>query len=129
MIYYTLRGHTPVPTSDLNGIEELFKCPQQRIVGKTKIGKYEVSTVFLAIDHNFCGRGLPLLFETMIFGPDDNLSGYQERYATWEGAEAGHLRAIKKVRKETAWTFNRLITVLMTPWTSLLTLFKKAKRG
>jgi hypothetical protein len=40
-----------------------------------------VSTVFLGIDHGFrCDRGLPVLWETMIFGgPHD---GYQNRYTS-----------------------------------------------
>lgn len=54
------------------------------------------STVFLGIDHNFSGAGEPLLFETMIFDKDgDEL--YQERYSTWEEAEAGHEKAIKHI--------------------------------
>ena len=49
-----------------------------------------VSTVFLGLDHAFDG-GTPLLFETMIFGGEHD--EYQERYATWDEAEAGHLVA------------------------------------
>lgn len=53
-----------------------------------------VSTIFLGTNHAFFG-GTPILFETMIFGGEHD--EYQERYATWEEAEAGHQRAIDLV--------------------------------
>ena len=69
---------------------------------KTKVGKYEVSTVDLGIDHNF-GFGKPLYYETMIFqknGDEIDFSGiYQERYSTEEEAREGHKRAIKYVKE------------------------------
>lgn len=58
--------------------------------------KVDVSTVFLALDHNYFG-GPPLLFETMIFGgPEDQ--EFQERWSTFQGAKAGH-EAIVRVRR------------------------------
>ncbi len=60
-------------------------------VGRDTLHGSEVSTVFLGLDHSW-GSGPPLVFETMIFGgPNDQ---YQERYATYEEAEAGHKRAM-----------------------------------
>lgn len=53
-----------------------------------------ISTVFLWLDHRF-GDGLPLLFETMIFGWPFDEDEYQERYTTWEEAEAWHQKAIQ----------------------------------
>lgn len=64
-----------------------------------------VSTVFLRYDHGF--RMLhrlistpeervqykPVLWETMIFGGNEN--GYQERYNSRAEAEAGHERAVR----------------------------------
>lgn len=51
----------------------------------------DISTVFLGFDHGF-GQGLPILFETMIFGgPYDQ---WQRRYCTWDEAEAGHRHAV-----------------------------------
>lgn len=59
---------------------------------KTRVGLVEVSTVFLGLDHRYCGDdGPPILFETMIFG--DGRDDYQERYVTLAEAEAGHRRA------------------------------------
>ena len=52
-----------------------------------------ISTVFLGIDHGY--NGVPLLFETMIFGGEHD--GYQERYSTWEEAEKGHQKQLIKV--------------------------------
>jgi hypothetical protein len=58
-----------------------------RHVAERRLGTIRVSTVFLGIDHSF-GRGLPVLFETMIFG--GKFDGYQERCMTWEQAEVMH---------------------------------------
>lgn len=62
-----------------------------KAVRKTCVGEAHVSTVFLSINHNF-GEGSPILFETMIFGGDSHK--YQERYATWDEAVAGHDEAV-----------------------------------
>jgi hypothetical protein len=72
-----------------------------RIVRKTEKGKVIVSTVFLGLDHSFeifngsMKDYKPILFETMIFGGEHDQ--YQERYATWEEAEAGHAVAVSLV--------------------------------
>lgn len=64
-----------------------------RHVAKTAVSdKVNVSTVFLGLDHSF-GNGPPLLFETMIFGGEHDQ--YQDRYETWEQAEAGHKKAVE----------------------------------
>lgn len=36
-------------------------------VAEAHLGKFYISTVFLGIDHNFLGKGGPILFETMVF--------------------------------------------------------------
>jgi len=57
-------------------------------VGRAKHNGEELSTVFLAMEHGSDELGRPILFETMVFGgPRD---GLQQRYCTWEEAEAGH---------------------------------------
>lgn len=91
---YVLNGHIAIPCNDL------MEWPQDvesnnRIVANTKIGDVTVSTVFLGVNHRF-GPGLPLLFETMIFGGAHDQ--FQERYSTWEEAESGHARALKLVQ-------------------------------
>ena len=64
-------------------------------VAKTTVGKYWVSTVKLAGLFGSLGT----IFETMIkYDPDGEGSrwlDYQERYATREAAEAGHLEAVR----------------------------------
>lgn len=71
-----------------------------RTVGKTVVGDYVVSTVFLALDHNF-GGGIPILYETMIFGPDDAQSDTW-RYATVEEAQEGHERVVAALAERVA---------------------------
>lgn len=56
---------------------------------------YRISTVWLALDHNFDG-GAPILFETMVFG-FDGADEYMQRYATEEEARAGHAEAVSVV--------------------------------
>ena len=69
----------------------------ERHIGDDTINGKRVSTVFLGIDHNFSFSGPPLLFETMVFGDDGRGDEEEiERYATYEEAEEGHKRIVKK---------------------------------
>ncbi len=68
-------------------------------VDRTDIGKAQVSTVFLGIDHNFSKEGPPILFETMVFG-DERWKDEQERYCTWDEAVAGHQTMVNRVLRE-----------------------------
>ena len=62
-------------------------------------GKW-VSTVFLGIDHNFWGKGKPLIFETMVFPNKIDLDELDmDRYSTWGEAEKGHKKMVKKWSK------------------------------
>lgn len=65
-------------------------------VGNWTDGTVRVSTVFLGINHNF-GDGPPILFETMIFGGKHDQ--YQDRYATYAEAVAGHAAAVQMVEE------------------------------
>lgn len=58
---------------------------------------YEVSTVWLGMDHGFLDTGPPIIFETMIFGEGD-LDTTCRRYATEEQALHGHQQMIDIVR-------------------------------
>jgi len=96
--HYILNGHEVVPVEDLMVWAEWFSnAGEDRIVKKQKVGQYEVSTVFLGLDHSF-GDGPPLLFETMVFGDIDE--EYQTLCSTWEEAEAQHERAVAWVIEE-----------------------------
>lgn len=88
-------NNEPIPASAL----EWGQCIENhRRVGLDCIGKVEVSTVFLGIDHRMIGTGPPVLWETMIFG--DSLSEEQERYTSHKDALAGHARWVKKIKEQ-----------------------------
>ena len=97
--YYKLNGHTPVPC-EIEELEPLFKDIARRRVAIDDIEingiPYQVSTVFLAIDHAF-GGGPPILFETMIFGGNRE-DIYMKRYCTWDEAEDGHQEALEYLK-------------------------------
>lgn len=69
-----------------------------RFVAKTQVGEYQVSTVFLGLDHGF---GLdddepPILYETMVFKNGSNSDEDCERYATRDEAQRGHDEMVAK---------------------------------
>jgi len=67
-----------------------FESTQGRHVGDTVLDmggrEIKVSTVWLGLDHSF-GDGPPLIFETMVFGLDEEP---QDRYSTYEQARTAH---------------------------------------
>ena len=93
---YILEGKTPVPCNDGLKWGRWFE-KADRHVARTDEDGVDVSTVFLGTDHGW-GQGTPLLFETMVFGGE--LDGEQERYSTWEEAEAGHKAMVERVKQE-----------------------------
>lgn len=66
-------GEQPVRCPDIAEWAHWFENLERRRVGLTYLdhGKIYVSTVFLGVDHNF-GGGIPILWETMVFGPDED---------------------------------------------------------
>lgn len=93
---YILDGHRAIPVDDLFDWAHWLETADRR-VALTKISSnVKVSTVFLGLDHNWGLAGPPAIFETMVFGgPMDQ---EQDRYSTWEQAEAGHEAMVAKVR-------------------------------
>jgi hypothetical protein len=92
---YVLRKNKPVLEPDLLAWAKWFDGANRR-VGRTMVGKSEVSTVFLGLDHSF-GRGAPVLWETMVFGGPHG--GYQQQCGgNWEQAEAMHAEVVKMVK-------------------------------
>lgn len=72
---------------------------EARSMARTPLPTGEVvSTIFLGLDHRFRSdeQGLPILFETMVFG--GKYDQRQERYCTKAEALAGHRRWVRKVR-------------------------------
>jgi hypothetical protein len=101
MNFYMLDDdHNPVVVTDSLEWAEWFEDAKRK-VANTEIGDVRISTVFLGLDHSFeifngsMKDYKPILFETMIFGGEHDQ--YQERYATWEEAEAGHAVAVSLV--------------------------------
>lgn len=90
-------GRTPVPTADMHVWCELMADAHRKHVGWDfdHPRNITVSTVFLGLDHGF-GGGVPILFETMIFGGKHDERMF--RYATWAEAERGHWQACKLAR-------------------------------
>jgi hypothetical protein len=94
-------------------VDDLFEWARwietaDRHVAQDFILEHRVSTVFLGLDHNYSGIGVPLWFETMVFGPphevDSAIIGrkywsigddlYCRRHSTIEEARRGHARAL-----------------------------------
>ena len=99
MTHYKLDGKTPVPLPE----KQLFEWAEwysnaNRVVKQEKVGPYEVSTVFLGLDHNHAQAGPPILFETMIFSESEAVD-YQRRCSTWDQALAMHRRAVAWIKE------------------------------
>lgn len=88
---YTLDGRVPVRCNDALKWGEWY-ARADRHVAQTTVGPLSVSTVFLGLNHNFMGKGRPLLFETMVFGDFEHY--HQGRCSTWEEAEAMHAEGV-----------------------------------
>jgi len=96
-VYYGMDGQ-PI---DMHEWALLFEDTEHRIIGRTELpGGCRVSTVWLGIDHSF-GGGPPLIFESMVFGPDSSIDLDCQRYSTREEAELGHS---EMVTRWTGWT-------------------------
>jgi hypothetical protein len=85
--YYDRQGNP------LHDVEEFARMFANNRVAETMIGDVRVSTVWLGVDHNFSGKGPPLIFETMVFGGD--LDGECYRYPTETDALKGHASWVK----------------------------------
>lgn len=97
VVFYLLQGKRLTPAKDIHEFAEWFE-KSNRILAKTKVKGFEVSTVFLGIDYNPDNEGEPILFETMIFKGKKSL--YQERYHTWDEAMAGHNRIAGRLQTD-----------------------------
>lgn len=104
---YILIDKKPVPEPDFRKWRRWFENADRR-VARTDVGNKTVSTVFLGLDHNFYGKGEPILFETMIFGPPKMNKILKMkvrpdegawRHSTWEEAEKGHWEVVRKLQK------------------------------
>lgn len=91
----------PLEVWDTEAWAQWFENSESRQVARDTIGGVAISTVFLGLDHSFHNDGPPILWETMIFGPEDipeELKGFQMRYRSREQAVKGHQLAVEKVK-------------------------------
>lgn len=58
---------------------------------------FDVSTVWLGVNHNWADDGPPIIFEAMVFGGDESQDQMQWRWATEEGARAGHAEIVASI--------------------------------
>ena len=94
--YYILKDKLPVEVDSM-AWGKWFDTNKNKIIKQQVIKKVRISTIFLGLDHSF-GGGIPILFETMIFGGKHDQ--YQERYTTYEDAEAGHKITVALIRSK-----------------------------
>lgn len=92
---YTLKYRKPVPCNDLFKWGRWMET-HSRKVRQTYVNGHRISTVFLALDHSFNNKDMPVLFETMIF-PDQD---YQTRCSTWREALKMHWEAVKYAKEK-----------------------------
>ncbi len=98
--YYTLdESNNPVPCTlrEWGDLYETETGQDRRRVASDTVDDYDVSTVFLGLDHGYGFSKKPLLFETMIFGKEPG-DGYQTRCSTWKEAEEMHQKAIQWIK-------------------------------
>lgn len=80
---------------DLDAWSAAFGDQEYKRVGYTEVGDVRVSTVWLGMNHNW-GDGPPLIFETRVFGGEDD--EWMDRYATEDAAVAGHNEVVAAVK-------------------------------
>lgn len=98
MNYYLLKGKTPRLVKDSKEWAKWYKKHSQQI-DACVVGNYSITTVFIGIDHNFFGKGPPLLFETMVFEcKRAAINNFTRRYSTWDEAQAGHDEIVKELK-------------------------------
>ena len=84
----------PVATDDVL-VWGRFMSSGKRAVAQEMIGDVRVSTVFLGFDYHF-GDGPPILWETMVFWPDEG-GNECHRYSSLTEARAGHELVVARI--------------------------------
>lgn len=100
-------GKTPIKcTGDVVSQAQQFTIWDQDFIKNRRVALailpngYRVSTVFLGLDHSFNG-GPPVLWETMVFGPETgsmDLDG--GRYTSYDAAVTGHAVFVERWKLE-----------------------------
>ncbi len=95
-LYYDIDGN---PMPDVIDWGEYRETVEWRLAHEHLPTGHWVSTVYIGMDHSF-GDGPPLIFETMVFGGDDEI---QVRYSTKEEALAGHREVVDSLCRVEVW--------------------------
>lgn len=101
MIKWYNREGREIPIEEANALLGDFNYKR---VAYDEVPGYEVSTVWLGLDHNWSRNGPPLIFETMIFPLGTSMDVDCDRYSTEAEAIAGHKRMVKVARRLTPLT-------------------------
>jgi hypothetical protein len=99
-MYYILdENKNAVPTTSIEWAKFLHQKKNERIVAKSNVGDYTISTVFIGLNHNWDDYDDKAhIFETMIFDHNhDDI--YCSRTDTWKEAEKEHQNAINWINK------------------------------
>ena len=91
--YYKLDGKNIIVCEDVVEWAKWYEKADRHVADDT-IGDQRISTVFRGLNHGL-GEN-PVLFETMVFGGNNN--GFKCRYCFWETAEEGHKRLIERLK-------------------------------
>ena len=70
----------------------------RRVVGKSQVEDFHVTTMFTGCDHNWEG-GPPILFESKVTEGGERRDIYTQRYRTWSEAEEGHEAVCEQMRE------------------------------
>ncbi len=113
MKYYKLTKDKEVVEVSME--EGLPQFGEGRRVDLIEDENYNISTVFLVLDHGWGAPGPPLVFETLVVSLDSEEEQDMERYSTWEEAKEGHRKMCEKWLKPQTYlpicTGKRLITL------------------
>lgn len=97
-LLWILEGQKAIPCQDV--LKWGHWCETaQRNIARNLIGDFLVSTVFLGTNQRI-GKGVPILFETMVFFNDKPVDKYSRRYSTWDEAVEGHQAVITLVEAD-----------------------------
>lgn len=101
--HYDLDGNPCSMRTWCDGRQAMRAGDPRGRIGSTSLrwerGQYLwISTVWLGLNHQW-GSGPPLIYETMVFGPEDWSDLDCERYSSRLEAEAGHVIAIAGVTR------------------------------
>jgi hypothetical protein len=93
--FFVLNEAGEVQPADMETWAAFVTQPDASRIDRTSVGDADVSTVFLGATPSF-RSGVPLLFETMIFG--GRYDTWMWRWSTRADAVAGHARVVEALR-------------------------------